>query len=78
MTLGLEQSTTAKKALGYSQLMDYLNGECSEEFAKEETKRSTKAYARRQQTWFARDSRINWIDAASTSAQLEKLLASIN
>ena len=78
MTLGLEQSTTAKKALGYSQLMDYLNGECSEEFAKEETKRSTKAYARRQQTWFARDSRINWIDAASTSAHLEKLLASIN
>jgi tRNA dimethylallyltransferase len=78
MTLGLEQSTTAKKALGYSQLMDYLNGECSEEFAKDETKRSTKAYARRQQTWFARDSRINWIDAASTSAQLEKLLASIN
>ena len=78
MTLGLEQSTTAKKALGYSQLMDYLNGECSEEFAKEETKRSTKAYARRQQTWFARDSRINWIDAASTSARLEKLLASIN
>ncbi len=78
MTLGLEQATTAKKALGYSQLMDYLNGECSEEFAKEETKRSTKAYARRQQTWFARDSRINWIDATSTSAKLEKLLASIN
>lgn len=78
MTLGLEQATTAKKALGYSQLMDYLNGECSEEFAKEETKRSTKAYARRQQTWFSRDSRINWIDATSTSAKLEKLLASIN
>ena len=78
MTLGLEQATTAKKALGYSQLMDYLNGECSEEFAKEETKRSTKAYARRQQTWFARDSRINWIDATSASAKLEKILASIN
>lgn len=78
MTLGLEQATTAKKALGYSQLMAYLNGDCSEEFAKEETKRSTKAYARRQQTWFARDSRINWIDAASTATQLEKLLASIN
>jgi tRNA dimethylallyltransferase len=78
MTQGLEQATTAKKALGYSQLMDYLNGECSEDFAKEETKRTTKAYARRQQTWFARDSRINWLKQASTSARLEKLLASIN
>lgn len=78
MTQCLEQATTAKKALGYSQLMDYLNGECSEDFAKEETKRTTKAYARRQQTWFARDSRINWLEQASTSARLEKLLASIN
>ena len=78
MTQGLEQATTAKKALGYSQLMDYLNGECSEDFAKEETKRTTKAYARRQQTWFARDSRINWLEQAATSARLEKLLASIN
>ena len=78
MTQGLEQATTAKKALGYSQLMDYLNGECGEDFAKEETKRTTKAYARRQQTWFARDSRINWLEQASTSARLEKLLASIN
>ena len=78
MTKGLEQSTTAKKALGYSQIMNYLNGECSEDFAKEETKRTTKAYARRQQTWFARDSRINWLEQASTSARLEKLLASIN
>ncbi len=58
MTKGLEQSTTAKKALGYSQIMNYLNGEYSEEFAKEETKRTTKAYARRQETWFNRDERI--------------------
>ena len=78
MTQGLEQAGTAKKALGYSQIMNYLNGECSEEFAKEETKRITKAYARRQQTWFARDSRISWIEEPSTPARLEKLLASIN
>lgn len=78
MTQGLEQATTAKKALGYSQLMDYLNGECSEEFAKEETKRTTKAYAKRQQTWFARDSRINWIEAETTTTRLERLLDIIN
>jgi tRNA dimethylallyltransferase len=78
MTKGLEQSTTAKKALGYSQIMNYLNGECSEEFAKEETKRTTKAYARRQETWFNRDERITWLPPATNTVRLEKLLASIN
>jgi len=78
MTKGLEQSPTARKALGYSQIMNYLKGECSEEFAKEETKRTTKAYARRQETWFNRDERITWLPPATNTDRLEKLLASIN
>ncbi len=78
MTKGLEQATTAKKALGYSQIMSYLNGECDEEFAKQETKRVTRAYARRQETWFSRDDRIKWLAPDSMQIRLEKLLASIN
>jgi len=78
MTQGLEQATTAKKALGYSQIMSYLNGECDEEFAKQETKRVTRAYARRQETWFSRDDRIKWLAPDSIQIRLEKLLASIN
>ena len=78
MTQGLEQTTTAKKALGYSQIMSYLNGECDEEFAKQETKRVTRAYARRQETWFSRDDRIKWLAPDSMQIRLEKLLASIN
>jgi len=78
MTKGLEQSGTAKKALGYMQIMNYLNGESDEAFAKEETKRVTRAYARRQETWFSRDERIKWLAPESNSARLEKLLASIN
>jgi tRNA dimethylallyltransferase len=78
MTQGLEQATTAKKALGYSQIMSYLNGECDEEFAKQETKRVTRAYARRQETWFSRDDRIKWLAPDSMQIRLEKLLASIN
>ena len=78
MTQGLEQATTAKKALGYSQIMSYLNGECDEDFAKQETKRVTRAYARRQETWFSRDDRIKWLAPESSSGRLEKLLASIN
>lgn len=78
MTQGLEQATTAKKALGYSQIMSYLNGECDEDFAKLETKRVTRAYARRQETWFSRDDRIKWLAPDSMQVRLEKLLASIN
>jgi tRNA dimethylallyltransferase len=78
MTQGLEQSGTAKKALGYIQIMNYLNGESDEAFAKEETKRVTRAYARRQETWFSKDERIKWLAPESNSARLEKLLASIN
>jgi tRNA dimethylallyltransferase len=78
MTQGLEQATTAKKALGYSQIMSYLNGECDEQFAKQETKRVTRAYARRQETWFSRDDRIKWLAPDSMQIRLEKLLASIN
>ena len=78
MTQGLEQSGTATKALGYIQIMNYLNGESDEAFAKEETKRVTRAYARRQETWFSKDERIKWLAPESNSARLEKLLASIN
>ena len=78
MTKGLEQSGTAKKALGYMQIMNYLNGESDEAFAKEETKRVTRTYARRQETWFSRDERIKWLVPESNAARLEKLLASIN
>ena len=78
MTKGLEEATTAKMALGYKQIMDYLNGECTEEFAKEETKRVSRAYARRQETWFSRDERIKWLAPDTLDARLEKLLVSIN
>jgi tRNA dimethylallyltransferase len=78
MTKGLEDATTAKMALGYKQIMDYLNGESTEEFAKEETKRVSRAYARRQETWFSRDERINWLAPDTLAARLEKLLVSIN
>ena len=78
MNQGLAQATTAKMALGYSQIMSFLNGECDEDIAKTETKRVTRAYARRQETWFSRDQRIKWLAPATKQVQLEKVLASIN
>ncbi|AHI03254.1 tRNA delta(2)-isopentenylpyrophosphate transferase [Corynebacterium falsenii DSM 44353] len=62
---GLVRESTAGKAIGYSQVLDYLEGECSLDEAIEATVMGTRRYARRQRSWFRRDPRIEWLDAAA-------------
>lgn len=59
---GLAKSLTASRALGYTQVLEYLAGECSLEEAQDTTIAITRKFARRQQRWFARDTRITWLD----------------
>jgi tRNA dimethylallyltransferase len=68
---GLRSGKTARAAIGYSQIMKFLDGEMSEAQAREDTKRATRQYARRQETWFSRDSRIKWL---SKEGKLEQIL----
>ena len=72
---GLLQGRTAQRALGYSQVVAYLQKELSLDAAIEETKRATRQYARRQETWFSRDSRIKWISTRQN--RLETILESL-
>ncbi len=58
---GLREGITASRALGYSQALKYLDGEWTREQAIEDTRRTTRRFARRQDTWFRRDQRITWI-----------------
>jgi tRNA dimethylallyltransferase len=71
--LGLRQARTASRALGYSQVLAVLDGELSEGQAREEIIVATRRFARRQQRWFRRDSRIRWIDYDSATAVDEAL-----
>lgn len=71
---GLREGKTARAALGYSQIIRFLDGELSEIEAQEETKRATRQYSRRQETWFSRDNRITWLKG-STEERLEKILS---
>lgn len=73
---GITKATTARRALGYAQVISMRSGEISEELAKEETKRATRQYARRQETWFSRDARIQWI--SPIQPRLETVLEKIN
>ncbi|MDP2012925.1 MAG: tRNA (adenosine(37)-N6)-dimethylallyltransferase MiaA, partial [Actinomycetota bacterium] len=59
---GLAKSLTASRALGYTQVLEYWAGECSLEEAQDTTIAITRKFARRQQRWFARDTRITWLD----------------
>lgn len=65
---GLADTRTASRALGYTQVLDYLAGECSLEQARTETIEITRKFARRQQRWFRRDERITWIDYDASDA----------
>jgi tRNA dimethylallyltransferase len=60
---GLRDGKTASRALGYSQLLRYLDGEYTREQARLETIRATRRFARRQEAWFRRDPRVSWLDA---------------
>lgn len=62
---GLREGFTASKALGYRQVLAFLDGETSEEEARAETARRTRRFARKQLSWLRRDHRITWHDAAS-------------
>jgi len=74
--LGITRGTTAQKALGYSQVIAFKEGKITEEEAIDETKRATRQYARRQETWFSRDERINWISPIQN--RIERILSSLN
>jgi tRNA dimethylallyltransferase len=60
-SLGLRDGRTASRALGYAQVLRHLAGECTEDEAREDTVRGTRKFARRQDTWFKRDPRIDWL-----------------
>ena len=48
----LERGTTAAQAIGYKEIISYLDGECTLEEAVDLLKLSTRRYAKRQLTWF--------------------------
>ncbi len=62
---GLRDSRTASRALGYQQLLRYLDGEWTLEDARLETVKATRRFARRQESWFRRDPRVRWLDASA-------------
>ena len=67
-------SKTAAQALGYKELALHLKGELTLSDALALAKQRTRRFARRQQRWFRRDPRIEWLPAAGGPAAVADLI----
>lgn len=63
-----EKHPTALQAIGYKEIAAALDGRMSMEEAVSLVKQLSRNYAKKQMTWFQRDSRAVWIDAMDKTA----------
>lgn len=65
LDMGYSADLVSMQGLGYKEFVPYFNGETTLEAATEELKQSTRHFAKRQLTWFRRQSKGLWIDLTS-------------
>ncbi len=70
------QAKTARQAIGIKELLPYFMHEVDLADCVEKIKRETRHYAKRQLTWFRRDSRIFWIET-DKCGNLKKIIEKI-
>jgi tRNA dimethylallyltransferase len=68
---------TAARALGYQQIIDYLDGLITQDEAYADIAQKTKRLARKQMGWFGRDPRIHWQQALNPGL-LERAVAIVH
>ncbi len=73
--MGCHRGMVSMQGLGYKEILDYLDGECSLEEAVYRLKRDTRHFAKRQLTWFKRERDVQWVDLEAFSGDRERALA---
>jgi len=73
---GLRAGRTASRALGYAQVLRFLDAEWTEAEATAQTVQATRRFVRRQESWFRRDPRVVWVPAGADLA--ERALAAVS
>jgi tRNA dimethylallyltransferase len=77
---GFGRDTYVANAYGYAELLRHLDGELTREQAVDEAKAKTRAYAKRQVTWFRSLKDAHWFDftdAADAVRRVEPLLREV-
>lgn len=71
---GYTKDMVSMQGLGYKEILDYLNGECTLEEAVYILKRDTRHFAKRQLTWFRRERDVIWVNKNEYDHDEEKIL----
>ena len=71
---GYKKDMVSMQGLGYKELLDYLDGQCTLDEAVYVIKRETRHFAKRQLTWFKRERDVLWFDQSEYSYDNEKIL----
>ena len=76
----LTKNNQSMQAIGYKEILDYLNHELTVNEAIEKIKISTRHYAKRQITWFKNQTNGIWINLTKTSTDdsLKQILSLLN
>ena len=72
--MGCHRGMVSMQGLGYKEILEYLDGECSLEEAVYTLKRDTRHFAKRQITWFRRENAVTWLDKQQFDYDEEKIL----
>jgi tRNA dimethylallyltransferase len=62
MKKGYTVDMNALNTVGYKEVFEYIAGNITENEMIEEIKKNSRRYAKRQLTWFRKDTRIQWLD----------------
>ena len=62
LDMGIRRNSTAMQAIGYKEIVEYLDGNCTLDEAIDKIKQESRRYAKRQMTWFRRNKSIKWIE----------------
>ena len=77
---GIRSGRTASTAIGYAQALAHLDGLLDAAAAQEQTVAATRRLARRQESWFRPDPRIEWVDPTdpdAVDAAVARVLAAV-
>ncbi|MDP3311942.1 tRNA (adenosine(37)-N6)-dimethylallyltransferase MiaA [Lutibacter sp.] len=67
----------ALQTVGYRELFEYFEGNCTLDFAIEEIKKNTRRFAKRQVTWNKKDDQIHWFNYTENISEIIKKIEEI-
>ncbi|MCH7620168.1 MAG: tRNA (adenosine(37)-N6)-dimethylallyltransferase MiaA [Candidatus Marinimicrobia bacterium] len=74
MESGQREPLKQLPTIGYSEVIEFLDGLISKDEMTAEIKKNSRRYAKRQMTWFRADKRIIWIDIESVRDPAEEII----